>query len=55
VLVPLPNSSISTKEWLVADLSIVTLSSISLMKVEMPLICISEAPTLVIMESMIEV
>jgi hypothetical protein len=55
VLVPLPSSSISTRELAVDDCSIVTLSIISLMKVDIPFICISEAPTLVIIESIIEV
>jgi hypothetical protein len=55
VLVPLPSSSINTNDLLVAERSIVTLSIISLMKVEMPLICISDAPTLVIIESTMEV
>jgi hypothetical protein len=55
VLVPLPNSSINTNDLLVAERSIVTLYIISLMNVEIPLICISDAPTLVIIESTMDV
>ena len=51
VLVPLPSSSMSTSEFLVAVYSIQELSSISLIKVEIPLTWRSEAPTLVMIAS----
>mmetsp|Transcript_13194 Transcript_13194/g.9550 ORF Transcript_13194/g.9550 Transcript_13194/m.9550 type:complete len:97 (+) Transcript_13194:223-513(+) len=51
--VPRPNSSIIIKLFLVAVLSMQEASSISAMKVEMPLSWWSEAPTLAMMQSTI--
>ena len=51
--VPLPNSSMISKDFLVADLSMQEVSSISAINVDIPLSWLSLAPTLVIRASMI--
>ena len=49
VLVPLPSSSIKTRDWEEADSSMDYVSIISFMNVDIPFIYLSLAPTLVIM------
>lgn len=53
VLVPLPSSSIKTKLFYVAVFNIQAVSIIYPIKVEIPLTCWSDAPTLQIIESII--
>ena len=53
VLVPLPSSSIMTNDLEEAAYSILDVSNISAIKVDYPLIQLSEAPTLVIIASTI--
>ena len=53
VEVPLPNSSIIIKDFSVAEFSILEVSYISLINVDIPFVYISEAPTLVIIASII--